>query len=91
MTTFITATEMTSTTTEATAAAVDGGGWEASWLPGRILTHGQAVTAMTIAEAVHAGQTRPGGQLHGHLQGWAAELGLTADEATALVTEVTAK
>jgi hypothetical protein len=90
MTTFITAAEMTSTATDATATAVDGG-WEASWLPGRILTHGQAVTAMTIAEAVHGGQARPGGQLHGHLQGWAAELGLTADEAAKLAAEVTAK
>jgi hypothetical protein len=92
VTTAITDTEMSSDATPHTATArpvVPGEPtrWSVTWLPGRALTRDQAITAMTIAEIVadraHA-QTgteawRP------HLTAWAAELGLTPDEATELL------
>jgi hypothetical protein len=45
----ITDSEMTSDQTRQAAQAADGGGWTVSWLPGRTLTHSQAVSALTIA------------------------------------------
>lgn len=60
--------------------------WSVTWLPGRALTHDQAVTAMTIAEMVveraHV-LADPASRLWWHMDGWAAELGMTAKEAVA--------
>ena len=57
--------------------------WEVSWLPGRHLDRNSAITAMTLADIT--GHQDPGGghQLwaQAHLEGWAAELGLTAPDA----------
>ena len=57
--------------------------WEVSWLPGRHLDRNSAITAMILADIT--GHQDPGGgrQLwaQAHLEGWAAELGLTAPDA----------
>jgi len=82
----ISGTEMTSDLTRHTARAADGGGWTVSWLPGRTLTHSQAVTAMTIAEAVveHAGDLADNGSAWWlHIDGLAAGLGITGPCAVA--------
>jgi len=65
-----------------------------SWLPLRRLTRDQAVTAMTLAEAVarmqREGRTTVVGHTHRlrpHVDAWAAELGLTGPDAVARVSE----
>jgi hypothetical protein len=80
----ITKTEMTSDVTRQAArwspdAAADGAGaWLVTWVPARLLTQNQAVTAMTIAEVVaeDAAETEFA-DWRLHVDGWAAELGLT--------------
>ncbi|MBO0804574.1 MAG: hypothetical protein J2P25_16060 [Nocardiopsaceae bacterium] len=76
----ITATEMTSSQTRHAAAAKDGA-WMVSWLPGRVLSQSEAVTAMTIAEAAATCALSPGDPMRAHVGVWAAELGMTADAA----------
>jgi hypothetical protein len=93
MATKISDTEMTSDRTRHTArvvpgAVVEGGptAWEVSWLPGRLLLRNQAITAMTIAEVVWTHQFEtPGSKdpIWLHLDGWAAELGITGPNAVA--------
>lgn len=83
----ITDTTMTSPATPHTAAAT-GGGWEVSWLPGRTLDHNQATTAMVIANIVGTmGVPRADDPIWMVLDGWAAELGLTAPGAVARVLQ----
>ncbi|HEY6792064.1 MAG TPA: hypothetical protein VI365_32595 [Trebonia sp.] len=85
MATKISATEMTSDLTRHTAHAIEGG-WEVTWLPGRVLTQGQAVTAMLLAETVAAridDLADNGHPLWGHIDGWAAELGISGPHAVA--------
>jgi hypothetical protein len=83
----ITDTEMTSDLTPHTArfdpdaAAVGSGAWIVSWLPQRLLTRNQAITAMTLAEAVAAHPASPGSQWWPFIQGWAAELGVATQRA----------
>lgn len=84
----ITDTEMTSDETTHTAKLWPFEGeptWSVTWLPGRILTTGQAVTAMTIAETVacHAEHIDEHGDWELFVDGWAAELGLTGPIAIA--------
>jgi hypothetical protein len=62
--------------------------WEASWLPGRHLTRNEAITAITLAEASSPAEARDRNRLWPHIQGWAAELGMTADQA---VTRIAAQ
>jgi hypothetical protein len=76
----ITTSAMTGAHTAHTARALDGGGWEVSWLPGRTLTQNQAVTAMTIAEVASGGLTGNRDRLRPHLHNWASELGLTGPD-----------
>ena len=79
----ITDTHMSSPDTPHTATA-KGEGWEVSWLPGRTLDRNQAITAMTIADMVGGrGVPRADDPIWMHLDGWAAELGLTAPAAVA--------
>jgi hypothetical protein len=65
--------------------------WEVSWLPGRLLDRNEAVTAMILADiagtttAINERVRRP------HIQGWAAELGLTAPDALARISQLTAE
>lgn len=91
-------TSMTGDTTRHTAtvkpgAVVEGAptAWEVTWLPGRLLTRNQAITAMTIAEfvAVHntvEGAFHAGQKLWLHLGNWASELGITGPRALALAS-----
>jgi hypothetical protein len=83
----ITDTTMTSPATSHTATAT-GGGWHVSWLPGRTFTQDQATTAMVIANLVGSkGVPRADDPIWMHLDGWAAELGLTAPTAVARAAE----
>jgi hypothetical protein len=52
-----------------------------SWLPGQILDRNTAITAMTLAGTTADGHIREGHRLWPHIQGWAAELGLTGLQA----------
>lgn len=76
---------MTSNATPHYALAAEDGGWTASWLPSRTLTHAQAITSMMIAEAVKrlsADEMLSSDDAQwGHFDGWAAELGITGPHA----------
>ena len=72
------------------------GDWRVSWLPGRNLTRNQAITAMTIAEI--AARVPTFTEADGlatdymakwwpHIDGWAAELGLSGPQAVAMASE----
>ena len=83
----ITDISMSSPATPHTATAT-GGGWTVSWLPGRTMTRDQATTAMVIANLVGCrGVPRADDPIWLHLDGWAAELSLTAPCAVALASE----
>jgi len=71
--------------TEHTASEQDGT-WHVSWLPGRTLTHSEAVSAMQIAVTV-GGSAEPGDLRFLHVEGWSAELGLAPAEAIMLVSK----
>ena len=62
-------------------------GWEVSWLPGQTLDRNTAITAMTLAEAAAGTGLHEGHRLWPHIQGWAAELGLTGTDAIARVSQ----
>jgi hypothetical protein len=74
---------MTSDRTPHTARPASGSQhtWEVSWLPGRHLPHGQAVTAMVLADATAYNTRHPSYKIRPHVEGWAAELGLTTSQA----------
>ena len=55
--------------------------WEVSWLPGRHLNRNEAVTAMVLADTTANGDVRPGHRAWPHVEGWAAELGMTGTQA----------
>jgi hypothetical protein len=61
--------------------------WEVSWLPGRHLNRNEAITAMVIADTTADGDVRPGHRSWPHVQGWAAELGMTGPQALDRVAE----
>jgi hypothetical protein len=54
--------------------------WEVSWLPSRSLDRNSAVTAMLLADVTAHGDVKTGHRLWIHVEGWAAELGLTAPD-----------
>ena len=56
-------------------------GWEVSWLPGQVLDRNSAVTAMVLADTAAGTDLHEGHRLWPHIQGWAAELGLTGTDA----------
>ena len=56
-------------------------GWEVSWLPGQTLDRNTAITAMILADTAAKDDLREGHRLWPHIQGWAAELGLTGPDA----------
>jgi hypothetical protein len=64
--------------------------WQVTWLPGRNLTRNQAVTAMTLADAVGGG-LEPGDRLWPFIDGWAEELGLTGPNAVVRASAEPAK
>jgi hypothetical protein len=61
--------------------------WQASWLPGEVLDRNSAITAMILADTAAKGDLHEGHRLWPHIQGWAAELGLTASDAITRVSE----
>jgi hypothetical protein len=61
--------------------------WEVSWLPGQTLDRNSAVTAMVLADITARADLREGHRLWPHIQGWAAELGLTAPDAITRMTQ----
>lgn len=92
MATTITETEMASDQTPHTAIRIDNG-WAVSWLPNRVLTRNQAITAMTVAEAVwqcvHNDDDEPSytdERLWVLLGNYASELGITAPRCLALAS-----
>lgn len=86
----ITDAHMTSSVTGHTADRKTGTTtWSVSWLGDRQLTRNQATTAMTLAEFVAAGVVSPAHKHWPHMKTWAAELGLTADNAVYLIKEST--
>jgi hypothetical protein len=78
----ITEQAITSDTSPHSAREVGDGGWELSWLPGRILGRDQAISGMTLAETVASG-VRPGDSRWPLLDVLAAELGLSGPDALA--------
>jgi hypothetical protein len=77
-------TAMTSDQTAHTARqAASRNGWEVSWLPGQTLDRNTAITAMILADLVGEEDLHEDHRLWPHIQGWAAELGLTGPEAVA--------
>ena len=64
-----------------------GEGWEVSWLPGRVLTRSQAVSAMQIAAKASRGIDLSDDPIWPHIDGWAAELDLTGPHAVVLASE----
>jgi hypothetical protein len=75
--------DMTSDQTPHGARPASGGAhqWEMSWLPGRRLTRNEAITAMVLAETTSTADTSELDRMRPFIQGWADELGLTADQA----------
>jgi hypothetical protein len=63
-------------------------GWEVSWLPGQTLDRNTAITAMTLADTAAERDLAEGHRLWPHVQSWAGELGLTAPDAIARVSEL---
>jgi hypothetical protein len=57
--------------------------WEVSWLPGRSMDRNSAITAMVLADVTGPGDLHTGHHLWPHVEGWAAELGLTAPDVLA--------
>jgi hypothetical protein len=57
--------------------------WEVSWLPGRYLSRNDAITAMVLADVAGAGDMDAGHRLWGHVEGWAAEFGMTGPDVLA--------
>jgi hypothetical protein len=58
--------------------APDRNGWEVSWLPGQILDRNTAITTMVLADTAGSAALHHSHRLWSHLEGWAAELRLTA-------------
>jgi hypothetical protein len=61
--------------------------WEVSWLPGQVLDRNTAITAMLLADIAGQGDLHEGHRLWPHIQGWAAELGLTGPDAIKRASE----
>jgi len=81
-------TTMTSDQTAHTARqSPSGHGWEVSWLPGQTLDRNSAITAMILADTTAEPDVHEGHRLWPHIQGWAAELGLTAPDAIAKTSQ----
>ena len=88
MTLRITDTTVTSDQSAHTARhAPERDGWEVSWLPGRNLDRNSAITAMILADTTAETGLAEGHRLWPFVQGWAAELGLTAPDAITQATQ----
>ncbi len=88
MTLTINETAMSSDQTAHTARqAPSRNGWEVSWLPGQVLDRNTAITAMILADTAAETDLHEDHRLWPHIQGWAAELGLTGPEAVAAASQ----
>jgi hypothetical protein len=89
MTLFIRDDNISSDATRHTGRLVPGHehAWQVSWLPGRLMDRNTAITAMTLAEVVATDEAKPGHRLWFHVEGWAAELGLTAPDALTWISQ----
>ena len=88
MTLTINDTTMTSDQTAHTARhSPQRNGWEVSWLPGQALDRNAAITAMILADTTAEPGLHEGHRLWPVVQGWAAELGLTAPDAIAKTSQ----
>ena len=58
-----------------------------SWLPGQILDRNTAITAMILADTTAERDLHEGHRLWPHIQSWAGELGLTAPDAIARISQ----
>jgi hypothetical protein len=63
--------------------------WSVSWLPGRRLTRNETITAMTLAEVVASGIGDHTDKRWPHIDGWAAELGLSGPDAVGKISAIT--
>jgi hypothetical protein len=89
MTLTINDTTMTGDQTAHTARlAPSQNGWEVSWLPDRTLDRNTAITAMVLADISADERVQEGHRLWPHIQGWAAELGITATDAVAAISQL---
>ena len=61
--------------------------WEVSWLPGRALDRNSAITAMVLADQAGVNDLNERHRLWPHIDGWAAELGLTGSDAVNRVSQ----
>ncbi len=66
---------------------VDAEHWRVTWLPGRVLTRNEAITAMTFAEIVQRETLSHDNEWWPFLDNWAAELDLTGPDAVARCSE----
>ena len=64
--------------------------WEVSWLPGRTLDRNSAITAMVLADQAGVHDLNERHRLWPHIEGWAAELGLTGSGAVNRVSRPSA-
>jgi len=79
---------MTSDRTAHTARHSPGrNGWEVSWLPGQTLDRNTAITAMTLADTTAEPDLHESHRLWPHIQSWSQELGLTAPDAIARISQ----
>ena len=84
----ITDTYMRGTGTRHSAKRTDGGnGWEVTWLPGRVLTRNQAITAMTIADIVATCDMMSDSPMWPFIDSWAGELGMSGPQAVSWSSE----
>ena len=64
--------------------------WEVSWLPGRTLDRNSAITAMVLADQANVHDLNERHRLWPHIEGWAAELGLTGHDAVNRISQPSA-
>jgi hypothetical protein len=89
MTLTINDTTMTSDHTFRTARLAPGRQheWQVSWLPGQVLDRNTVITAMILADLASEEDLHEGHRLWPHIQGWAAEPGLTGSDAIARASQ----
>ena len=90
MTLTINNTTMTSDQTAHTARQAPGRQhlWEVSWLPDRVLDRNSAITAMVLADQADNDDLNERHRLWPHIEGWAAELGLTGHDAVNRISQL---
>jgi hypothetical protein len=89
MTLTINDTTMTSDQTDHTARQAPGNEhlWEVSWLPGPALDRNSAITAIVLADQAGIHDLNEQHRLWPHMEGWAAEFGLTGSDAVNRVSQ----